>query len=302
MQRGAEPGPLDLAAFQRRLHHKPHHVGRNCKSDAVRAAALGEDRGIDANQLPIHVDQSASRIAGIDGSVGLDEELIVRDSDLRARERRDDAAGHRLSDPERIADGQHQIADFQTVGIAERDRREFDALRVETKHRKVGLFVFEDELGRELPPVGKRHGDLGLPASLNDVIVGDHDPVGADKHARTERILNALARDAEPLAEQPTKERVVEERRDHLRDPMAHIDVDHRRRRFLRHGGKRQLERISTLRHRALRLARDAHSQKSGDGEQRRHAIFTRRFCQDSHGSRCLGGVSPRNSGPSYNV
>ena len=34
LQRRAEPRPLHLAALQRRLNHEPHHIGRNCKSDA----------------------------------------------------------------------------------------------------------------------------------------------------------------------------------------------------------------------------------------------------------------------------
>ena len=37
-----------------------------------------------------------------------------------ARQRRDDAAGGRLADAERIADRQHQVADFQRIGIADR--------------------------------------------------------------------------------------------------------------------------------------------------------------------------------------
>ena len=119
----------------------------------MRAAALGEDRGVDADQPPVHVDQRAARIAGIDGGVGLDEELVVGDADLRARERRDDAAGHRLADAERIADGEHEIADLETVRIAELDRGELDAARIEPQHREIGLLVLENDLGRELAPV-----------------------------------------------------------------------------------------------------------------------------------------------------
>ena len=126
---------------------------------------------------------------------------------MRARERRDDAAGHRLADAERIADGEHEIADLETVRIAELDRGEFDAARVEPQHREIGLLVLENDLGRELPPVAERHGDLGIAAALNHMVVGDHDALRRHQHAGAERVLDALARNAEPLAEQPSEER-----------------------------------------------------------------------------------------------
>ena len=265
----------------------------------MRAAALGEDRGIDADQESVHVDERAARIAGIDGGIGLDEELIVGDADLRAGKRRDDAARHRLPDAERIADGEHDVADFQTVGIAEADRGKLDAVRVEAKHRKIGLFVLEDRLRRKLPPVGKRDGDFGLPAPLDDMVVGDDDTVGADEHAGAERILDALARDAETLAEQPAEERIVEEWGDHLLDPMAHIDVDHRGRRSLHHWSKRLLQRDRALRHRALSLDRDDQGKERGQGEERPRCKITQAFCHDCHFRSCPNLMGPR---VSYNA
>ena len=74
--------------------------------------------------LPVEIDQRAAGIARIDGGVGLDEELVVADADLRARQRRDDAVRHRLPDAERIADGEHHVAHLQRVGIGEFERRE----------------------------------------------------------------------------------------------------------------------------------------------------------------------------------
>ena len=80
--------------------------------------------------LPVEVDQRAAGIAGIDGGVGLDEELVVGDADLRARHRRHDAVGHGLADAERIADGEHQVADLQRRrNRAKSMRREALALR-----------------------------------------------------------------------------------------------------------------------------------------------------------------------------
>ena len=153
LEGGAEPGPLHRAAFDRRLNDKPHHVGGNRKSNAVRAAAPREDRSVDAGEPAVHVDQGAARIAGINRRVGLDEELIVGNADLSAGQRRDDAARHRLADAERIADGEHEIAHFEAVGVAELDGRELNALGVQAEHGKIGLLVLEHDLGRELAPV-----------------------------------------------------------------------------------------------------------------------------------------------------
>ena len=61
-------------------------------------------------RLAVGGHQRAAGIAGIDGGVGLDEELIVAGADLGARQRRDDAHGHGLADAEGIADRQHQVA------------------------------------------------------------------------------------------------------------------------------------------------------------------------------------------------
>ena len=157
-------GRCTRAAFERRLHHEPHHVGRNRKSNAVRAAAAREDRGVDADEPAVHVDQGAAGIAGIDGRVGLDEELIVGDADLGAGQRRDDAAGHRLADAERIADGEHQIAHLEAVGVAELDGREWllFAASMRSTARSVRSSLSTTLAGNSRRS-DERDGDLGSP-------------------------------------------------------------------------------------------------------------------------------------------
>ena len=87
---------------------------------------------------PAEIDQRTAGIARIDGGVGLDEELVVGDADLRARQRRDDAVGHGLADPERIADGEHHVAHLQRIGIGEFQHGKLLALRLDAQHREVG--------------------------------------------------------------------------------------------------------------------------------------------------------------------
>ena len=110
---------------------------------------------------PVEIDQRAAGIARIDGGVGLDEELIVGDADLRARQRRDDAVRHGLADAERIADGQHDVADLQRVGIGEVDAREALVPVLDAQHGEIGARVLEHDLGLELALVGERDLHLG---------------------------------------------------------------------------------------------------------------------------------------------
>jgi hypothetical protein len=75
---------------------------------------------------------------------------------VRAAERRDDAHGHRLPDAEGIADGEHDIADAQAVGLAESDGRQLVGLDLQDGEigfgvaaddfRLVGLAVVERDL------------------------------------------------------------------------------------------------------------------------------------------------------------
>ena len=264
LQRGPEPRPLHRAALQRRLNHEPHHVGRNRKSDALRSAAARKDGGVDADEMAVHIDERTAGIAGIDGGVGLNEELVVGDADLRAGERRDNAARHRLPHAERIADGEHEVADFEAVGVAEFDGREADAGGAEAEHDEIAPLVLEDDLGRELAPVGQGHGDLSVAASLNDVVVGDRKPFRAHQHARAERVLDTLARNAEIVAEQAAEERIVGKRRNHLLHLAADIDVDDGRRRALHDGCEGLLHRNHALRRDALRFG------ERGESRQRR--------------------------------
>ena len=120
---------------------------------------------------PLHVDQRAAGVARIDGGVGLDEELVVGDADLRAREGRDDALRHRLADAERVADGEDEIADLERLAESPsgEDVEVGDVL--ELQDGEVGARIAQHDLRLEFAPVGE--GDLHLGHVLDDVVVGD---------------------------------------------------------------------------------------------------------------------------------
>ena len=138
---------------------------------------------------PLRLTSGAARVAGIDRGVGLDEILVALDVEPGAPERADDARGHGLAEAERIADGDHEIADLEILRIAERQRGEVLGFDLHQGH--VGAGVAADQLRLEGAAVLERHHDL-LPV-LDHVVVGEHVALGGvHDHAGTGRHLLPL--------------------------------------------------------------------------------------------------------------
>ena len=211
-----------------------------------------EDCGIDADEIAVEIDERAAGIARIDRRIRLDEELIVGDADLGARQRRDDAARHRLPDAERIADGEHQIADFEIVGIAHRERRQVLLVRIDLEHGEIGALVGEQQLGFEFAPVGEHDADIA--AAQDHVIVGDDETLAVDDDARAQRILHPLARRAEDAvaAEEAAEERIGERPLLALRHEAPGIDIDDGGRGLLDHRRESHLYFGACLRDRLI--------------------------------------------------
>src|SRR5262249_46437510 len=148
-----KPCPLDgRATIERGSDNALDHIDGNREPDPDAAARARVDCGIQADQLAIEIDQSAAGIARILGGVRLDEEAVVADPNLRTRERRNDALGHRLPDAERIADRNDEIADLERVRIAQFEHWETPAA-LEPKHREIGARVAQHDLGLKFAPV-----------------------------------------------------------------------------------------------------------------------------------------------------
>ena len=219
------------------------------------------DRRIDPDQPPVDIDQRAAGIAGIDRGVGLDEEAVVRNAGLGARQGRDDALGHGLADAEGIADRQSEVADLDGVGIAQLQHRKGRVLGgLDPQDREIAARVAQQDVGGKLAPVGKRH--LDLVHVLDDVVVG-HDEAGRiDDHARAERLRG---RPAWPhaLAEKAPENRVVEQGAAPRRalDALG-VDIDHGRGRLFDHRRETQCD----LRFRTGRLTRRLGVERGGEG------------------------------------
>ena len=98
----------------------------------------------------------------------------------RARRCADDAGGRGLFEAERRADGQHVVADAQLVGVA--DPHHGKPLRVDLQHRDVGRLVRAQHLRFELATIGQLARSHAR--SVNDVRVGQDQPIRADDEAR----------------------------------------------------------------------------------------------------------------------
>ena len=132
---------------------KLRRVGGDRKADALRAH---DHRGVDADDLAARGDQRAARIAGIERGVGLDDvvDQAARSRAQRAAERRHDAGRHRRFEAERIADGDHELAALEQLGVAERRRRQRQ--RASTRNeRKIGIGIVADHARLEPPAVDR---------------------------------------------------------------------------------------------------------------------------------------------------
>jgi hypothetical protein len=219
------------------VHDVPRHVRRDREPDADAAARRRQDLRVDADPLPRRVHERAAGVAAVDRRVGLEKvfEAPVAEP-RRAALGAHDPGGDRLPDAERIADGEHDVADPHPVRVTERERRQPRA--VDAQHREVARRIRPDDPRAEGAPVDEL--DLDLLGAVDDVMVREHVAVGAHEHAAAEPALDARRLRRRPgRAEEVAEERVVQERvllrragaalrahRDHRgRDPLDDVGV-----------------------------------------------------------------------------
>src|SRR3954453_18149234 len=145
----AEVGILGLALLAQLRQRALDGVDRDGETDALAAAARGQDLRVDAEHAALLVEERPARVAVVDGGVGLDR---ARDAEAagervdRAVEARDDAGRERLRLVERGADRGHGLADEEARARAELDGREVEALRIDPDERDVDVRVRADDL------------------------------------------------------------------------------------------------------------------------------------------------------------
>ena len=145
---------------------------------------------------PLQVDERAAGIARIDRGVRLNEVLVAsRPRPVRPRALTIPEVTA-LAESEGIADGEHVVADFETIGIAERQRRQVFGRNLQ--HRDVGVGIAAHERGVKLPIVLQRHDD---PVGMLDDVMICQDVAGlrVDDDARSGdlRLIALLAHDGD---------------------------------------------------------------------------------------------------------
>ena len=155
------------------------------KPTPLRAARAREDRGVDADQAAVEIDQRAAGIARIDGGVGLDEELVVADARLACapapRRCRASPSARRRTDCRWRAPRRRPASASE---LAKCERGKVLVRVLDAQHGEIAALVLEHDRGLELALVGERH--LDLVGALDHVHVGD-DEAGRDRRSRRSR-------------------------------------------------------------------------------------------------------------------
>ena len=160
-------------------------VDGNGEADASRGAARRVNRGVDADDFAVRVDERAAGIAAVDGGVRLNG--LVNESGLAglhsAAERADHAGGECGLKAEGIADGENFLADLKQTGIAQRQRDEMLPLGIDFYESDVIALVGANKFCRIARLIAKHDFD-GLRAFHHveiseDVAAGVNHEAGA---------------------------------------------------------------------------------------------------------------------------
>ena len=161
-----------------------------------------DDRGRDADHVPLHVDDGPSGVAGIDRRVDLEE--VVVDALVLAGdappEGREDAGRDRVGEAERISDRDDGLADQEIRGGAHLDRRAAPCPASATRRTARSLSASDpiDLAGQLLPRLRRRDDPRG---AGDDVVVGEDDPLRVDDHPGAERLGRARVHPEEERVE-----------------------------------------------------------------------------------------------------
>ena len=180
----AQISTLHGAVFLQVVNDLCHDGCRNGKTISGVGAGFREQHGIDADELAFGVDKSATRVAFVDGGIGLNETLNAIGTEC-AGFGADDAGCHRVVESERITHGDDPFSHLEIVGVANWQSREI--LAIDLDQGKVGGWICADDAGVELSVVFESNGQFV--STIDDMVVGDDISVGADDDSRSGSLL-----------------------------------------------------------------------------------------------------------------
>ena len=137
--------PLSMSSATTCLAGVPAGMSR---SRCRRTARRREDRGVDADDIAVHVERRTAGIAVDDGGVGKDEVVVRTVTDV-AIARGHDAGRHGATETEGIADRHHPVADTK---LGRRIPESEILVGVDLDQREVGVRVGAVHLRRVAVP------------------------------------------------------------------------------------------------------------------------------------------------------
>src|SRR5436190_8106396 len=167
----AEVGVLDLAARDDGGGDALDGVDGDREPDAVVAARVALDLGVDADHVAARVEQRAAGVAVVDRRIGLDragDRVVVRRLD-GAVDGADDAGGHGAGEAEGAADGDDLLARLHRGRGAQGERMEQARVGVDPDHGDVGPGIGADQ--RRLGGLAALEADGDRLGAVDDVRV-----------------------------------------------------------------------------------------------------------------------------------
>ncbi len=158
---------------------------------------MRQNESVDADDRAVHVDERASAVAGVDGSVGLKISERLGRIGL-AGQRADYTHGDGILQSFGAADGEDELTDAGSLLADERERGEIGLVNFEQS--EIGVFVLADEFGFEDAALadwhlsggvahGQGQGDANALCAFDDVGVGHDISVRVNDHAGADGML-----------------------------------------------------------------------------------------------------------------
>jgi len=176
----ADVAPAHAAVSNQLLLDQVGQVAGDRQADALESAGPATDGAVHADHLAVHIHQWPTRVARIDGRVGL-QEILVHVHIQAAVLRRDDPVRHGARHAERGPHSQHAVTNLHLVAVAQRHEWIRALGRVQPHDGQVGLRVGLDIPGDHLAAVLQHHQHLAGP--LHHMGVGQHHALAVHDHA-----------------------------------------------------------------------------------------------------------------------
>ena len=144
-------GPDDAAMLDQLGHDRPDAIHRNRKPNARVLTGAGGDGDIHADHACVGVEQRTARVAGIHRGIGLNERLHLAtsaafDGTIQAR---NNPFGQRPLEPERVAERVDLLSDAQTFRLAQGERHQQVARRVDLEHGDIVFTILAYQFRRK---------------------------------------------------------------------------------------------------------------------------------------------------------